>query len=159
MWREITGSSNYEVSDSGLVRNKHTRHILAPSTNGRGVLKVILSEDGDQQSRTVARLVGEAFVDGYEQGDVIFHVDDDKGNVDARNLQWRPRWFAQEWAAQKRRTVPMRPWRIRMDNPGYIFENSLECAKATFGIEKYIVLSCGRGDQIYNGSTYTWIKE
>lgn len=158
-WRDVIGSQYYEVSETGAVRNKRTKHILAPSSNGKGIRKVILAEDGEQRSKSVARLVGEAFVEGYEEGHVIFYTDGDSYNFAAYNLQWKPRWFAQEWAYQSRRDRPMRPWRIRMNSTGDIFQNSLVCAKETFGIEKYIVLACIRGNTIYNRSTYDWIKD
>ncbi len=157
-WRNVTDSLYYEVSDEGWVRNKRTGRILSPSSNGKGLIKVRFAEDGEQVSKTVARLVGEAFVEGYEEGDVIFYVDGNSTNVSASNLKWKRRWFAQEWAYQLKRDYPMRTWPIRMNSTGMVFKNSLECAKATYGIEKYIVLSCILGNTIYNGSTYDWIK-
>jgi hypothetical protein len=158
-WRDISDSLYYEVSDKGLIRNKRTKRILVPSWNGQGVLKVILAEDAENISRSVARIVGEAFVDGYEEGDVIFFLDDDRANVAASNLMWKPRWFAQEWSYQLRRDRPMRPWPIRMNSTGIVYEHSLSCAMATLAIEKYIVLACIQGDTIYNRSTYDWIKK
>jgi hypothetical protein len=158
-WRDIQDSLYYEVSDTGLVRNKRSKRILVQSSNGKGIFKVLLAEDGDLVTKSVARLVGEAFVDGYDEGDVIFYIDDDRTNMHASNLQWRPRWFAQEWAYQLNRVRPMRPWSIKMNSTGEIFENTLECAKATYGIEKYIVLACIRGNQIYNHSTYEWVRK
>ena len=157
-WHKVIGSQYYEASDTGLIRNIRTKHILTPSSNGKGVLKVILAEDGERSSKSVARLVGELYVKGYEEGHVIFFIDDDWRNCVATNLLWKPRWFAQEWAYQLNRDRPMRPWRIRMNSTGDIFPNSLECAKETFGIEKYIVLACIRGNTIYNRSTYDWIE-
>lgn len=159
MWKDVRDSENYEVNEKGQIRNKRTQRILMPSANGLGTLKVMFSEDGIHVNRTVARTVGEAFVDGYEEGFVIFFKDDDGFNTDATNLEWRPRWFAQEWAYQSKRTEPMRPWPIVRNLTGVVYKNSLDCAKATWAIEKYIVFACGRGDTIYNGSTYQWIRE
>jgi hypothetical protein len=159
MWRDTPHDEGYEVSDDGRVRNKQTGRILAPSSNGYGVLKVILSHEGEKKTRIVGRLVGEAWLNDYEEGDVIFYKDDDRSNVSASNLEWRPRWFCQEWAHQLKRTEPMRPWPILMEETGVIYNNSLECALQTYGIEKYIVFSCGRGDTLYNGSTYSWASE
>jgi hypothetical protein len=159
IWKDIQGSLYYEVSNKGQVRNKRTKRVLIPTWNGRGALKVILAEDGENMSVSVARLVGDHFVEGYEPGHVIFYLDDDHENVDATNLQWKPRWFVQEWSYQIRRDVPMRPWPIRMNRTGDVFDHSLACALATYGIERYIVLACVRGNQIYNGSTYEWIRK
>lgn len=158
-WRNIRGSRYYEVSSKGHVRNKRTKRILASTLNGHGVPKVILAEDGDNRSVSVARLVGDEFVEDYKEGYVIFYMDNDKSNVDASNLRWKPRWFAQEWAYQLKRDVPMRAWPIRMNLTGEVFENTLACAKATYGIEKYIMLACVRGNTIYNRSTYDWVRK
>jgi hypothetical protein len=159
IWRDIRDSLYYEVSNTGLVRNKRTKRVLVPTWNGKGALKVILAEDGENKSVSVARLVGDHFIEGYEAGHVIFYLDDDHGNVDATNLQWKPRWFVQEWSYQMNRERPMRPWPIKMNVSNEVFKNSLVCAFATYGIEKYIVLACIQGNTFYNGSTYEWIKE
>jgi hypothetical protein len=159
-WKDVIDSQYYEVSDTGLIRNKRTKRILVPSENGHGLPKVILSEDGDKTYKTVARIVADAYLDEPEEGDVIFYMDDTRSNTAASNLRWRPRWYAQEWAHQQKRTAPMRNWRIEMfavDGPR-IYDNSLECANQTYGIERYVVLACGRGS-IYNHATYEWIKE
>ena len=161
-WKQIEEFPFYQVSDTGLVRNLITGIIITPSSNGHGITKVTLRKDGETITRTVPRLVGEAFVEDYEEGDVIFHIDDDKSNADYQNLLWKPRWFAQEWSYQLKRDKPMRSWAIKMIAIGRrdetIYPDSLTCAMATFGIEKYIVLACGRGS-LYNRATYEWVRD
>jgi hypothetical protein len=161
-WSRLDEFPPYEVSDTGLVRNSETGLVLVPSSNGHGITKVTLRKDGETVTRTVPRLVGEEFVDGYEEGDVIFHIDNDKSNAEWTNLLWKPRWFAQEWATQLKRTKPMREWAIKMmptqTDIVKIYSDSLACALDTFGIEKYIILACGRGS-FYNRATYEWIRD
>lgn len=165
MWRSIRRSPFYEVSEDGEVRSSRTRKLLIPSDNGHGILKVNLSEQGEKVTVSVARLVADEFMAEPEEGEVIFYVDGNSHNVSVENLQWRQRWFAQEWAAQSKRLKPLRPWPIKVrprdgdPDDWTVYENSLVCAKAMFSIEKYIVLACGRGDYIYNRSIYEWIKK
>jgi len=165
LWREVPDFPDYEISDQGLVRSKIYDRFLTPSPNGKGVIKVVLRRDGVVYTRSVARLVALAFKLPKGQvepppNNVVFHLDGNYDNVSADNLTWKPRWFAQKWAAQAKRTEPLRPWRIKMDSTGEIFENSLVCAKATYGIEEYIIICAGSpGDRIYNGSTYRWVRD
>jgi predicted DNA-binding ribbon-helix-helix protein len=65
-WREIPGFSYYEVSTLGRVRSKgkpyHPARILKPGKTKRGYLLVSLREMGKPHTKTVHRLVLEAFV-------------------------------------------------------------------------------------------------
>jgi HNH endonuclease len=159
-WRTLPDFHKYEVNEYGIVRNKNTGTILHATPNQAGLMKVnLIGDDGVHYSRSVARLVGEAFVPGYREGYVIIHKDDDKSNCESGNLLWKPRWFAFEWAQQKIYTEPLRPWQVLMVDRGIVYENSLVCARDTFGIEKYIVLAAGQGNTFYNGSRYEWFYE
>src|ERR1700744_3853045 len=166
MWYSFQRSPDYEVSRDGEVRNKKTKKVLVPSDNGFGILKVNLIIEGERVTVAVARLIAEAFLPEPNDGDVIFYKDGNSHNVCAENLQWRPRWFAQEWARQQKAEKPLRNRKIRVrprdsnsDEDWVTYNNSLECALATYAIEKYIVLACGREDYYYNRSVYEWIWE
>lgn len=156
-WRDLTDFPDYEISDQGLIRNKSRDRFLTPSPNGKGIIKVVLRKDDVIYTRSVARLVAMTFVAEPQTGEVVFHLDGDYDNVTAENLLWKPRWFAQKWAMQAKRVIPKRPGRIVMDSTGVEYANALECAKATYGIEEYIIICAGDpGNRIYNGSTYRW---
>lgn len=158
-WRDLADFPGYEISDRGLIRNTSYDRFLTPSLNGKGVIKVVLRKDDTVYTRSVARLVLTTFVSEPKAGEVAFHLDGDYDNVDADNLLWKPRWFAQKWAMQAKRTVPKRPGRIVMDSTGIVYANALECAKDTYGIEEYILICAGDpGNRIYNGSTYRWAE-
>jgi hypothetical protein len=159
MWEQITEFPDYEVSYMGQIRNARTLKVLTASNNGQGVMKVVLTLNGRTYTRSVARIVAKTFNQEPKKGETIIYRDGDFTNLGAENLEWKPRWFAQMKAAQDKRTKPLRTGPIRRDSTGEIFDNSLECAKAIGGIERYIVLCAG--DPInsqYMDSSYSWVR-
>lgn len=78
----------YEVSDAGRVRNARTGLILKPRIKRQGYHEVTLIVDGERLTRTVHRLVLEAFVRVREPQEVCRHADGDCGNNDLANLSW-----------------------------------------------------------------------
>lgn len=97
VWREVARFPNYEVSDAGEIRNAKYDRVLAPSKNQFGHLKVNLPvEGGKTKTRQVNHIVAEAFLREPHRDDFIslIHLDGDKTNCAAANLEWRPRYFA-----------------------------------------------------------------
>lgn len=87
-WKVIDGFENYEVSDTGLVRNKNTGYILKPSVNHNGYHRIELKQTSGKKKFFVHRLVGEAFVDNVSNLPQINHKDGKKKNNSAVNLEW-----------------------------------------------------------------------
>ena len=85
-WKEIQGF-NYYVSNEGHVKNSQGK-MLKPYNNGNGYLKVSLYKNGKRYRFFIHRLVGLAFVNGYENGLTIDHIDMDKTNNCSDNLEW-----------------------------------------------------------------------
>lgn len=96
-WRDVEGyEDDYEVSNLGRVRsrdmkvwNGKTYHekegrILSPGLGGTGYYTVCLKG----RSFKVARLVGKAFCEGYEEGFCINHINGIKTDDYANNLEW-----------------------------------------------------------------------
>lgn len=100
IWKNIAGyESLYQVSNLGRVKslgNDRTRKekILKPGKNKLGYLKVVLCKEGKMKTITVHRLVAAAFV----QNDSLFnneinHIDENKENNCASNLEWCDRQY------------------------------------------------------------------
>jgi hypothetical protein len=69
--------------------------ILRTSINAQGIEKVGLVADRIQQTRSVAVLVAESFVDNDRPAfNTPIHLNGDRRDCRAANLVWRPRWFA-----------------------------------------------------------------
>jgi NUMOD4 motif. len=158
-WRPIPDIEGFEVSDQGDVRNSATDHLMSRSTDGHGGLKVVIRKNKKLITRGLGKLVAQAFLgDPPDSSYVIAYKDNNPLNVVAENLLWVPRWHAQEWAFQERRSLPMRDQPIRMESTGKVYANSLECARDIRGIEKYIVLAAQNPDSsVYMGSHFRWV--
>lgn len=89
-WRPVVGfEGRYEVSNQGRVRSllRRRRPILRLFTKPEGYVHVCLLDHGRQCTRYVHRLVAEAFCPQVD-GDQVNHLDGDKGNNRADNLEW-----------------------------------------------------------------------
>lgn len=89
-WRNIAEFSNYEISSSGLVRNKKTGRIMKAFTKGRKYPTVALFKNGKTVQRFIHRLVAFAYVpnDNPTENTDVHHKDENKMNYDPQNLVW-----------------------------------------------------------------------
>lgn len=88
IWKPVNGfDEHYAVSDLGNVRNLDTGSILTGDTNTMGYKRVILYY-GKKCRFFVHRLVALHFCDGYAPDLVVNHIDGNKQNNRADNLEW-----------------------------------------------------------------------
>lgn len=88
-WRDtyIYGEQ-YQVSNTGMVRNKFTGHILKPQEDNKGYLRVRLSLKDKKVTAKIHRLVAVAFIPNPEKKPQVNHKDTDKHNNMIDNLEW-----------------------------------------------------------------------
>ena len=102
-WRQIEGlDGKYYVSDKGNVMNMNTERILSKAYQDTGHCLVCLSIDGKQGTRSVAKLVLQAWnpIKDYATRGIIFK-DGDKRNCNLSNLEW-----ANEDYKNKHKNIP-----------------------------------------------------
>lgn len=102
IWKPIKGYEDYyEVSNLGRVRSKDRiiyrtkkgfQHkpgiIMNPTGNGNGYLIVPLNRHGKRKNHYVHRLVAEAFIDNPKCKPQVNHLDHNRKNNNAENLEW-----------------------------------------------------------------------
>jgi NUMOD4 motif. len=142
-WREIVGFSGYSVSDEGKVLNDRTGRIMRTSMNTHGIEIVGLMQLGIQRKRSVAVLVGNAFIRTARslQFDTPINLDGDRTNNRATNLAWRPLWFARKYH-QQFLVGPQgfgRP--VQNIQTGEIFETSWDAAILKGLLERELVMA------------------
>lgn len=97
-WRPVVGRFagwDYEVSDQGRVRSLHKRRsrgsadgILTHYGNNVGYRLVMLSKNGISKNATVHSLVAETFIHPRIGKEEVNHLDGNKQNNVAANLEW-----------------------------------------------------------------------
>ena len=89
-WRNIDFASNYEVSNTGFVRNKSTKHVLKGRETKNGYLQVSLKIDKKNKfvNQYVHRLVASFWLDNIDNKDQVNHIDGNKKNNNVSNLEW-----------------------------------------------------------------------
>ena len=96
VWKDIVDyEGKYQVSNMGRVKSlvdrwgRKREMILKLSVNNKnGYVQVNLHKDSKQKTYRVHKLVALAFVDGYEEGLVVNHIDECKDNNVWTNLEW-----------------------------------------------------------------------
>lgn len=89
-WKPCLGGT-YEASDLGRVRRAappRIGRIIAQSDDGRGYRKVSVCISSREITRSVHRLVAEAFLGTCPHGYVVNHLDGDKTNNCPSNLEY-----------------------------------------------------------------------
>lgn len=97
-WKKIDGFTNYEVSNTGLVKSLGTGKSTCPEWNKervlsightkRGYTKVKLFIDGKRKYFSVHKLVALTFlIKGVDHTEVN-HKDGNKSNNSVENLEW-----------------------------------------------------------------------
>ena len=92
-WKAIEGFERYEVSDFGRVRNAETGCIRKLHKNRYGYMVVALWNRGKAKSQQVHQLVARAFVGNKGDYTEVNHIDEDKTNNKASNLEWCSRKY------------------------------------------------------------------
>lgn len=85
IWSKINGFDRYEVSRTGQVRNTQTARELKGRPSGAGYLQVSL---GAGIYRYIHRLVAKSFIENPRDLPQVNHIDGNKTNNQASNLEW-----------------------------------------------------------------------
>lgn len=89
MYMPVTEFPWYLACSDGYVINADTGHILVGSKKKTGYIEILMvDEDGKPHYRLLHRVIAEAFVENNENKPEVNHIDGDKTNNRADNLEW-----------------------------------------------------------------------
>ena len=90
IWKEIPGFSRYSASNCGKIRNNKTNYTKKPSITPDGYLNTGLYCDKKKKTATklVHRLIAACFCENKNNYNEVNHIDGDKKNNSASNLEW-----------------------------------------------------------------------
>lgn len=87
-WLKVKGFNNYEVSNTGKLRNIVTGLLLKLAIDRYGYYKIQLREKELNKYTTIHRLVAETFIPNPENKPQVNHIDGNKLNNYVSNLEW-----------------------------------------------------------------------
>lgn len=123
MWLKIPGWEEYEVDDSGNVRNTLSGHMIVGDTNNAGYPRVCCYRNGRKQRFFRHRLVASLFIDNPDNLPEVNHIDGNKKNNSVFNLEWCDR-TQNECAARRALIKSYNPYIVHFSNgdvKGYEF--------------------------------------
>lgn len=101
IWKDIPGYEGlYQVSNMGRVKRLEgydaggryrEEHCLKPQVDGSNYLQVYLFKNGEGTLTLVHRLVAKAFIPNPDGKPTVNHLDENKHNNAAWNLEWATR--------------------------------------------------------------------
>lgn len=126
-WFPLIGwDKSYEICPQGYIRRKGASAPLASDPNSAGYARVWLSERGKGRKRVaVHRTVALQFCpnDDREAKTTVHHIDEDKNNNSALNLEWltpeEHNRLKRAKADTYKRNPPVTPKLIKMWQDGY----------------------------------------
>lgn len=101
-WCDMPGNDTYQVSSSGKVYNKCKQKLVWGASDGR-YLRVQLRINGETKHFAIHRLVAQCFVANPDDKPCVNHIDGDKLNNNAANLEWCTQQENMQHAAAKGR--------------------------------------------------------
>lgn len=87
-YKIINNFNNYNISDNGNVWNVRKNRPMKPTMDSHGYLVVHLSHNGKSYNKKVHRLVAEAFIPNPLNLPCVNHINEDKTDNRAENLEW-----------------------------------------------------------------------
>ena len=126
VWKYVAGYEGlYQVSNKGnvyrvyrtrVLGRKRGGRMLKPGYTSRGYLQVGLSKNGKSKTRTVHRLVAEAFIPNPNGLPQVNHRDEDKDNNNVENLEWCDSKYNINYGTRSERFARTRSKKVRAVN-------------------------------------------
>lgn len=150
IWMPIKEFPKYSVNPDGLIKNHKRDTIVKGRQNRQGIVMVNLSRGNHRLTRSVALIVAEAYLQPprNEAYNSIIYLDGDRGNCQANNLMWRPRWYAIRYHAM----FDKEPINVSVliEDTGEIFGTLREACMKYGLVEDYTYVDLCNGDRCFH---------
>lgn len=130
-WRQIKDFPDYQVSNKGRVKSNKTEKLIH-SKKCRGYDRVSIYNNGYRSDKLVHRLVAEAFIDNPLNKNEVNHIDGNKQNNTAINLEWCTRSENMKHAFDndlKKPSGGLIKKKLKVIETGKIYDSAYSCAR------------------------------
>lgn len=162
MWKPVPGyEGRYLVSNLGAVVSATTGKPMSLSVNPRGYFKVTLHNGRKLRTFTVHRLVAICFVENQNQYREVNHIDENKLNNRADNLEWCTRKYNVSYGSRisKQQVKVSKPViQYGKTNEPLAKFGSISKAARKFGLSVSSISACCKGKRKSCGG-YRWQYE
>ena len=161
IWRDIKGYEGlYQVSNTGKVKSLNYRRtgkerILKTRKDRYGYLLVNLYKDAKMGTYTVHRLVANAFLDNPENLPEVNHIDQDKTNNIASNLEYCSSSYNCNYGTRNQRMGESKKkpvYSIDKESGLFTYWESAKEAGEVLGINPSSIARCCKGSKYYNSA-------
>lgn len=159
VWKTIEGYEKYSVSNLGRIRRSDDHKLLKPVKNYNNYLVVGLSNNGSVKTKRVHRLVAEAFIPNLLNKPEVNHLDENKSNNAATNLEWSTRIENANWgtAISRAHKKTSKQILVTKDNFTNIFDSISYFAKTINGTQSGVVHALKRKRK-YKGFEVSYVE-
>ena len=150
----------YQVSNLGRVYSIRNNKILKPKLNKCGYLSVNLKYKGSHVTKSIHRLVAEAFIPNPNDFPQVNHKDEDKTNNCVDNLEWCTAKYNINYGTCRERTAQhfRKPVLMFDLNNNFIkeFNSVAEASSYVNGDHSNIVCCCLMYEHYNSAYGYKW---
>lgn len=128
IWKPLRNFPSYNGSTEGRIMNVKTQHILTPTLDKNGHMRVTLMRNNKQHSYKVDKAIAETFL-GEHPGMDLRHKDNDRTNSHVDNLYYTSRSETIRDAYERGSKKPYQCAAIRIIETDEICDSILKCSK------------------------------
>ena len=159
MIKDVVGYEGiYTVSDEGKVYSVKKGIEIAQRYDRYGYLRVSLSKQGKIKTHLVHSLVAQAFVPNPENKETVNHIDENKENNRADNLEWLTRSENIRYGTRGARAAKSKMIPVRCIETGETFESGT-AADAALNVSTGCVLLSIKRNGTCKGYHFEYIEK
>ena len=149
-------NGDYAVTIDGDVISIKSNKSLRSHDNGHGYKTVCLCIDGKPKHYYVHRLVASAFVENPNDYPEVNHIDEDRGNNRAENLEWCTSKYNKNYGRRAERFGRRRGRPVVCLETGQVFYSSGDAGR-NMGIRREDIHACCTGYRnTHSAGGYHW---
>ena len=149
-------NGDYAVTIDGDVISIKSNKSLRAHDNGHGYKTVCLCIDGKPKTYYVHRLVASAFVENPNDYPEVNHIDEDRGNNRAENLEWCTSKYNKNYGRRAERFGRRRGRPVVCLETGQVFYSSGDAGR-NMGIRREDIHACCTGYRnTHSAGGYHW---